>query len=98
VPCSSAAVHCGDAKDPPGLECTAWNRRWSKESWKQYLASGESPAELMAIRQCTHTGRPLGPESFIQSLEDVTQRRLSPQKGGRPKAETEVPMQAPLAF
>lgn len=97
-PWSSAAVHCGEAEEPAVLELTAWNRRWSKESWKEYLATAETQGEIAAIRQCTHTGRPLGAESFIRSLEDLTQRRLSPQKGGRPKTVAEDRRQATLGF
>ena len=32
-----------------------------------------------------HTGRPLGPVEFVQTLEHQTERRLVPQKGGRPR-------------
>lgn len=97
-PWSSAPVHCGDAQAAAGLELSAWNRRWSKESWKEYLATGETQGEIAAIRQCTHTGRPLGAESFVRSLEDATQRRLSPQKGGRSKSAAEDRRQATLGF
>ena len=97
-PWSSAAVHCGATEEVRGLELSAWNRRWSKQSWKEYLATGETQGEIEAIRQCTHTGRPLGAESFVRSLEDATQRRLSPQKGGRPKGVTENRGQARFDF
>ena len=97
-PWSSAEVHCGDPDEPTGLELSAWNRRWSKESWKAYLAGGETKEEIAAIRQCTHTGRPLGAESFARSLEDATQRRLSPRKGGRPKGAAADRRQATLDF
>ncbi|SRR5579871_2114117 len=88
-PWSSAKAHCGDEGESVGLETSGWNRRWSKESWKEYLASGERQAELAAIRECTHTGRPLGAESFVRTLEATTQRRLTAQKGGRPKVSEE---------
>ncbi len=97
-PWSSAAVHCNDQQEPVGLELSAWKRRWSNESWKEYLAGGEKQSEIAAIRQCTHTGRPLGAESFLRSLEDATQRRLAPQKGGRPKAVAGERMQATFGF
>ena len=97
-PWSSAAAHCGDPQEPTGLELSAWNRRWSKESGKEYLATGETQKEVAAIRQCTHTGRPLGPESFVRSLEDATQRCLFPQRGGRPKGAAEDRRQATLGF
>ncbi|HEV2224206.1 MAG TPA: transposase [Candidatus Acidoferrales bacterium] len=97
-PWSSAAVHCVPPEEPMGLELSAWNRRWSRESWKEYLATGEAQWEIAAIRQCTHSGRPLGAESFIRSLEEATQRHLRPQTGGRPKTVAEDRRQATLDF
>ena len=97
-PWSSAAVHCGDTEQARGLELTAWNRRWSKESWKEYLVTGETQEEIAAIRQCTHAGRPLGAESFVRCLEDATRRRLLPHKGGRPKGLAGDGRQATLGF
>lgn len=97
-PWSSAAAHCGDTEKQIGLELSAWNRRWSKESWQQYLTTGERQEELAAIRRCTHNGRPLGAESFVRSLEESTQRRLLPQKGGRPKATSGDRRQPSLGF
>ena len=97
-PWCSAAVHCSDREDPLGLELRMWKERWSKESWKEYLGTGERPEEIAAIRQCTHTGRPLGAESFVCLLEDATQRRLQQQKGGRPKRVAADSRQATLGF
>lgn len=97
-PWSSAPAHCGGTEESAGLDLTAWKRRWSHLSWNEYLATDTSPDELAAIRQCTHTGRPLGAASFVSSLEEATQRRLSPQKGGRPKTLRANSPQVPLAF
>jgi hypothetical protein len=80
----------------PSLEMELWRKRWSAESWKEYLAAGETEAEITAIRRCTHTGRPLGASEFVHSLEKATQRHLAPQKGGRPS--TTVNRQAALDF
>ena len=87
-PWSSAAVHCGFRMAEPHLDLDPWSRRWSADHWKEYLASGESSDELAAIRQCTHTGRPLGTQEFVSSLEEATLRRLARQKGGRPVKQT----------
>ena len=54
-------------------------------AWRKFLEEGETEAELRAIRRATHSGRPLGPAEFVQRLESSTQRRLRPQKGGRPR-------------
>ena len=82
-PWSSAAAHCGSGEPDTCLEMEAWRKRWDTANWRRYLAAGETEAELKAIRQCTHTGRPLGTSEFVQALEKATLRRLAPQKGGR---------------
>lgn len=82
---SSAGAHCGSREADPCLEMTAWTKRWSSKAWQEYLSCGENDAELRAIRNSTHTGRPLGSGEFVRSLEAATARRLQPQKGGRPR-------------
>jgi hypothetical protein len=54
---------------------------------------GETAAEVLALRRCTHTGRPLGGVEFVQALEQTTQRCLPP-----PPRRTETPRAAPLRF
>jgi len=61
-----------------------WKERWDVRSWREYLAAGETESERTAIRQYTHTGRPLGAEEFVHELEKETRRPLAPRKGGRP--------------
>jgi putative transposase len=95
-PWSSAAAHLGSAIPDSCLELETWSKRWSCESWRGYLATPQSQAELAAIRRSTHTGRPLGSSEFIHSLKEVTLRRLRPQKGGRPS--TTVRRQEALNF
>ena len=95
---SSAAAHCGVREPPAYLDMETWGRRWSADKWREYLCCGESAVELAAIRQCTHTGRPLGSEDFVRSLERATLRRLSPQKGGRPGRAIHDPDQGALTF
>jgi putative transposase len=99
-PWSSAAAHCGfeEANFAIETDLDLWSERWSSESWREYLAAGETEAELTAIRQCTHTGRPLGTAGFIRSLEQATLRRLAPQPGGRPGKVPDSQAQRDLAF
>jgi len=66
------------------LEMGPWRERWTPVSWRAFLDLGETEAELALIRQCTHTGRPFGTSDFVESLEQTTQRKLAPQRGGRP--------------
>ena len=82
---SSAAAHCGMADPESALAMEMWKRRWSAATWRQYLQEGESESELRALRRSTYTGRPLGSAEFIARLEQVTHRRLSAQKGSRPR-------------
>jgi putative transposase len=82
---SSAAAHCGAATPDKMLDMETWQKRWAMEEWREYLAVGASAIEVSALRQCTHTGRPLGTTEFVDRLEQVTLRRLAPRKGGRPK-------------
>jgi hypothetical protein len=61
-----------------------WRQHWTVARWREFLDAGETDAGLEAIRQCTHTGRPLGSSEFVKSLEQSTRRQLAPRKGGRP--------------
>lgn len=83
-PWSSAAAHCRDVLPEACLEMKPWSDSWTATGWREYLEAGETDGELNAIRQCTHTGRPLGAQKFVESLEQAMGRQLAPQKGGRP--------------
>jgi putative transposase len=97
-PWSSASAHTASGEALYFLEMEAWKRRWSAETWKEYLLAGAPESETKAIRQCTHTGRPLGGPAFVKILEEATERQLTPLKGGRPRNEPEPGTQASLAF
>lgn len=60
--------------------------------------AGETESALAAIRQCTHTGRPLGTTEFVKRLEETTRRQLAPGKGGRPAKPATDPNQEALDF
>jgi putative transposase len=95
---SSAAAHCGTSGAGEMLETERWRKRWTVAAWRQFLADGESPADLSALRQSTHTGRPLGTPEFVAALEKLTLRPLAPQKGGRPKQPARDSRQSNLTF
>ena len=97
-PWSSAKVHCGMTSEDGCLALELWKERWDVSSWREYLAAGETEGELKAIRQCTHTGRPLGTEEFVRDLEAATQRILVPRKGGRPVKSAENMRQGEFTF
>jgi putative transposase len=80
---SSAAAHCGTAEPDKLLDMELWQRHWTTSGWREFLEAGETESELAAIRQCTHTGRPLGSSDFVETLEKSTLRPLARRKGGR---------------
>jgi len=95
---SSAAAHCGEEAVDGWLAMEEWNMRWGGSSWRQFLAAGESESERMVIRQCTHTGRPLGNEEFVHELEAEAGRCLAPRMGGRPATLAAENRQGDLYF
>jgi putative transposase len=94
---SSAPAHCDADITDPLLDMGLWKKRWTVPEWYQYL-TGETPADRMALRHCTHTGRPLGTAEFVAVLEQSTLRRLAPRKGGRPKKPSPDSRQHGLVF
>jgi hypothetical protein len=52
--------HCGMEDPDVGLEMETWRRSWTFSSWRSFLGAGATESDLAALRQCTHTGRPLG--------------------------------------
>jgi len=95
---SSARVHCGAAVPESWLELERWRKRWTVAEWRGYLAAKESPSELTALRQFTHTGRPLGTAEFVAALERSTLRLLAPRQRGRRPTSVADPKQPPIAF
>jgi putative transposase len=79
---SSVPAHCGDAAAEGMLDVERWSRRWTVPSWREYLCAGEAEVDVRAMRENTHTGRPLGTSEFVKQLEQTTLRCLTPQRGG----------------
>jgi putative transposase len=95
---SSAAAHVAKASPDICLEMDLWQNHWSFANWRQYLAAGATDEEVAAIRESTHTGRPLGTAEFVSALEASLHRRLAPQKGGRLQKPGEDERQTMLGF
>jgi putative transposase len=95
---SSARAHHGTGSAEVRLEMDRWSKRWTATEWQQFLAEGTTESEVSALRQCTHTRRPLGREEFVEQLEKAMLRRLAPQKGGRPKKPTRDARQMDVSF
>ena len=67
-PWSSAPTHCGQAESALDLDMEKWMKRWTGTSWQAFLLAGETVEDLTAIRENTHTGRPLGTPEFVKQL------------------------------
>ncbi len=94
---SSAASHCGFNQDSL-VEISDWQQSWKPEGWTEYLAAAVEEAETGAIRQSTHSGRPLGTPEFVKTLERNLKRSLLPQRGGRPRKKDADMRQEVIAF
>ncbi len=83
---SSAAAHCGKAPAHPLLDLTDWQDTPSGHAWRDTLAefAGDNGASDL-IRRNTHTGRPLGSDTFLSKVEKTLARRVRPLPVGRPK-------------
>ena len=97
-PWSSATVHCGEKAADGLLSMEPWRERWNAASWSEYLSAGETESGLLAVRECTHTGRPLGSEEFVVELEEATCRSLARRKGGRSAKPVEEAAQGAFNF
>jgi putative transposase len=95
---STAAVHCGQQQGDVLLALKPWQRHWSDSAWREYLRAGEKELDLVAIRRCTYTGRPLGTAEFIKELKQKTRRRLTLRKGGHPRKLSGDTRQGELTF
>lgn len=81
---SSAAAHMDDKARSELLDLSRWYDMISDEQWRKELNAGIDETELGRLRVNTHTGRPLGSDSFLSKLETLLGRRVRPLPVGRP--------------
>ena len=87
---SSAAAHTGLAAEPM-LDMRIWGAEYDADRWGEALrTSVEEECIAERVREATLRGRPLGGESFVQSLERTTGRRLHAKSPGRPRKERSI--------
>ncbi len=67
------------------MDLAEWRKERHAGRWKDLLMERLDEKELTRIRGNTHTGRPLGSDSFISKLEKLVGHRLRPLPIGRPK-------------
>jgi hypothetical protein len=53
--------------------------------WKKFIEVPDNPDEMKGIREKTRTGRPFGPNDFIERLEGQLKRLFKLKPKGRPK-------------
>ena len=59
----------------------------ANKPWEMFLTSDIQEQEIALLRKHERTGRPLGGDSFIESLERLLDRDLKPQKPGPKKKD-----------
>jgi putative transposase len=82
---SSARAHINGHKDEH-LLLFDWLSPDERAEYGRFLEDSGNDDE---IRKATSTGRPLGDVSFLDKLEELSGRRLKPQKRGRPRRKEE---------
>jgi putative transposase len=80
---SSAHVDAGAKSDI--LNLIGWYDMISAAQWRHELSADLAESDVRRLRSGTHTGRPLGSDSFLSKLERLLGRRVRPLPVGRPK-------------
>lgn len=83
-PWSSASAHCLGWVDNR-LDSTLWQKAWAPDRWRQWIGVEDDSEQLHHLRAHTHTGWPLGGDTFLAWLESLTGRRMRPLPEGRPR-------------
>jgi len=82
---SSAAAHVDGKARSELLDLAGWHDMISAEQWRKELSAKIDEGNLARLRVNTHTGRPLGSDSFLSKLEKLLGRRVRPLPVGRPR-------------
>lgn len=85
---SSARAHALGIPDPI-LSDDGWGQHLQPAEWAMALAAETADDAEVQLRTNTYTGRPVGSSEFVAAVEAALGRRLTPRKGGRPKAQPE---------
>ena len=80
---SSAKAHMTGADDSV-LEASIWLDPSERASYAEFVLAENDEMED-AIRKATRTGRPFGPESFVDMLEFQLNQTLRVKRAGRPR-------------
>jgi hypothetical protein len=81
---SSAAAHCGLRANSLLSPAKSWLEGFpSQAGWSAWLADGDRPAQLDALRKTVEGGLPCGGEEFVRKLEYLSGRSLKLRPRGR---------------
>lgn len=92
-PWSSAKAHISGTADPL-LHGHPWLSPQEQQAYSGFVSMADEDIDN-AIRKATRTGRPFGPESFIDRLELQLNQSLKPGKPGRPRKITQETGECP---
>ena len=81
---SSAAAHVDAEAGSDLLDLSRWYGMISAAQWRKELADGLTGSGLSRLRTNTHTGRPLGGDTFLSKVEALLGRRVRALPVGRP--------------
>lgn len=82
---SSASAHVDENYQSELLNLSDWYEMISAGEWRNSLQQELKESETQKLRSSTHTGRPLGSDSFLSKVERILGRRVRPLPVGRPK-------------
>lgn len=82
---SSAKAHVENADGLEMLDMAYWKEISAIVNWKLAVGKVQSGKHVKAIRNNTHTGRPLAGDAFMSKLEKLLNKRLRPLPIGRPE-------------
>jgi putative transposase len=66
------------------LDLRFWERTGGASAWAELHATRSSADQIMALRKCTYSGRPLGQEPFLAAMEERFHRKM----GAQPRRRT----------
>ena len=87
---SSAAQHVDKKSKSEHLHLPGWYEMITAKQWRNALLDGIDDFQVTNLRINTHTGRPLGSDSFMSKLEKLLGRRVRPLPAGRPRKKQNV--------
>ena len=87
---SSAKIHCGiNTYDSLGVNRIFDYIKQKPKTWKEWINEPDDFGGMRGIREKTRTGRPLGPNDFIEKLEGQLKRVFKLKPKGRPKKKVD---------